>query len=174
MPKLYIANTTKQTHLFQHRLKDNQQKIDPGAQILVKNKELEESEVNDIIAHYGRHGMRSAQDAARTRGYVGLVYSIGEPVRLDAMFETFERNTEALNRQGQERLETQVAAIRESVEQTLQTPVKRVEASIEEVGTVKDPEAGGDLAVGIEVTREDVAPRHTEGRRSARGGQRLS
>ena len=159
MTVLFVANVTKQVHTFTYRLKAREklceEKIPPGAQIRVGSEDFTKDEIDDIIKHHARYGMRPAAEASRIRGFVGLCYSIDKPITLDRILETFERNDVALTERAAERREETANAVAKGIEEKLGVPVKRVE-----VETIEDTTGTPRIAEGLEVVNDQSGTRH--------------
>lgn len=171
MTKLYVANTTKQNHLFAYRdPKTNgivTQPIPIGQQILVGNKEWKPEEAAKIIDHHSRYGMIEATLISRKRGFVGMCYRLDKAVDLSQFEAMLDGNDAALNQRASDRREEVAEMIKHNMDQVLSeagatdNPIQRVE-----IETIEDTQKGvPSISEGIE-----VAPisRHnaSKGRRS--------
>jgi hypothetical protein len=166
MSDLYIANTSKQNHLFCYRLPENPsfrtQEIPPGGQVRLPG-DLSTDEVRRIIDHHKQYGLVDSRELSRADGFVGICYSLGAPVNIDAILGTFERNDGELNDRAQERRDETAAAIASSMSERLGVRVARAEVEQVESGTVTGPvrdTSSPQFAVGSEVVADNVAPRH--------------
>ena len=172
--KLYIANCTKQYHSFVYRLPETKRvstpiKLNPGEQKLIGADKLSQSDIDAIISHHRQYGMLSEKEVKRSDNYVGLCYSIGDPVSLDGITMAFDVNAHVLNEIARDNLSK--AAIASSVNDTTANPKlgKLNNLSIEVVEQSK-PGQTGEVALGVEVARDGIAPKHREGKK---GNNRL-
>ena len=76
--KLYIANTTKQRHIFTFRVLESgrlrQIPITHGSQMMVHEGSTEE--LNAIISHHAVYGLVDASKIDQNKDFIGLCYSI--------------------------------------------------------------------------------------------------
>ena len=87
MSNLFIANLSQQHHMFTYTTAKGGQTprselIQVGQQIRIPGS-LSEEAVRFIIEHHRKYGLKSAAEAAKIRGYTGLVFSMSEPVKLN-------------------------------------------------------------------------------------------
>jgi hypothetical protein len=168
MAHLYVANMTKQHHQVNYRLPEIQQvrfqDIPIGSQVSLGG-DLSADQIELIVKQLQPFGLRSVDEIARQRNFVGLCYSIDKPVKIDAFGSAFEKNDEMLNQRAEERRATVAEAIANANQRIAQ------EAGIEhqrtEVETIEDTRGTPQVASGIEVTAEGVEPRR-DGRRKGR------
>jgi hypothetical protein len=90
MTTLYIANCSKQDHIFHYHLPGNPQpfaqRIRAGAQIKI---DCREGETDAIINQHVIYGM---QDVARVKkGFSGLAYRLDKPISVDMIQQGFEQ-----------------------------------------------------------------------------------
>jgi hypothetical protein len=167
MTALYVANTTKQNHRFYYRLAESSrtvyEDIMVGAQARIGH-DLTQADIEIILKHHARYGMRKASEV--NRNFVGLVYSVGKPVVLDDILETFEKNDTAMDERAGERMEEVAAAVASSMQTMIGQPLARVEVETVEETTGGDTPA---VAKGFEVLGEGVPPRHGSKRAKRRG-----
>lgn len=123
MAKLYIANCTKQHQDFQYRIpetgKITQQHIAAGAQAIIY-KDASVHELEAIVVQHAHYGLVTDREARKTKDFVGLCYSIGEPVKLDTIAEVMEHNDQALEQRSQEVREESVQATEHQMREGLQ------------------------------------------------------
>jgi hypothetical protein len=168
--KLFLANTTKQHHQFYYRPPDWLQPktvdIPAGTQMQIGG-DMSSDQISFILKQHAPYGLTAAKDLQRTAGYIGLVYSVDTPVKLEEFLSTFERNDHEINANAVEKRETAAAAIADGTSAALGIPVQRVEVEL-----VEESAKGGvtTIAEGHEVVAEGVAPRHPgrKGRRQVR------
>lgn len=166
MPYLYIANTTKQHHDFAYRLPEaldlRYETIRAGSQARLPI-ELSHDVITGIVKQHERYGLKNVADLQGNRDFVGLVYSIDKPVKLDRILETFEQNDTVLNKKGEERRETTAAAISQEMSDVISEGGGNVSRT--EVEVIEDTKGKPGVATGYETTRRD-------GVESRRGGAR--
>lgn len=181
--KLWIANTTKKTHVFAYRLLDRVDRdsgrryyeqqafmrpIKAGHQVCIEN--LTRGQADDIIARHGKYGVRPANEVSRQRGFVGLCWSDTDPVKMDTMLATFEVNDGALDAEAQKRREVTGAAISENIANELARQTggdkERLRPQRVELQVVEDTDGKPNVASGVEVIAhpDTVKPRRAAGR----------
>ncbi len=157
MPKLYVANTTKQRFELRARFKgfnrEVRRTIEPGKQVLLGD--FDPDEISDIVDHHGKYGMRSVEDASRVQNFVGQYYSIGEPVTIDDMMQQFERNGAELDKAADKRNMDTAVAISDSIASNLSQMTglekERLRPTRVELETVEDTLEKPSIAKGVEV-----------------------
>jgi hypothetical protein len=113
MPELYIANTTKQPIDFHFRLppKEGQRndqvlrhKIPAGKQVRVYQPADKETLEYIVAQHQNTPEPFCVHytEAARMRGFVGLLFNYDKPVPQNAMQNRFEANDEAMQEKAQQ------------------------------------------------------------------------
>lgn len=171
MTTLYIANTTKQDHDFTFLLPERKFAtripIPAGTQApVVKGATAEE--VDHIIAHHRRYGLKSAQEAAKSKEFVGMCYSVDTEVRFKDMRVIFDHNDAALQEKGVENLKQIAAAANAGIDANLQQAGIDPNAAHVELEVKEENTPGVDTKVhtGIEVVKDGQQPRRTQ-----RGGR---
>lgn len=117
MTKLYVANTTKHIQEFAYRIPEYtklfQQSIPVGGQL-----QIYQDSPKDVLEYIvNQHSdtpkpfILSADDAARHRGFVGLIYSFDKPVNANLIEGVFETNDTALKQDGLEIRKESAAAV---------------------------------------------------------------
>lgn len=105
MTKLYIANCTKQHNHFHYRVIGStrafNQTIEAGKQVQLSG-DFQQEDIDSIIQQHEAYGLIDSNRVKSARNFVGLCYSIGKPVTLNAMEVAFDQNTKLLDAQGQE------------------------------------------------------------------------
>src|SRR5271155_2987089 len=122
MPKLWIANTTKQIHTFCYRPKIGaggksaedgilrpvfgemrQQSIPVGGQICVGGADGISDEEIKVILNQHKH-IVEFKDLNRVKGFQGMCYRIGsDPVPIGEIMERIETNDEVRTQQNEDR-----------------------------------------------------------------------
>lgn len=123
--KLFIANTTKQRQQLNYRVIGQSMQIlktviEPGQQDMIHG-DMTSDVINSIIDQLSKPAgfLMSEQEAKKHKAFIGLIYSIDKPVKLEGIQNAFEHNDEYLTEFGK--------AIREET-------VKHVTAEIEREG----------------------------------------
>jgi hypothetical protein len=178
MPSLYIANMSKQHHDFAFRLKGDPsiryQSIRIGTQSRIAG-DLPLPMIEDIIQQHQRYGLKSVEEASRCRGFVGLCYSIGDPVKLfdqpDRLDEIQARNSEALNDRAEAIREDTAGAIATKIQETMHeagVEVPRSELTIVEETREGTPKVANGYEVNHDATGQSRHRGAKQGRRSRR------
>ncbi len=123
MSKMYIANTTKQDHVFTYRVPDDESAtmsrpraitIRAAAQVALPDN-MNTPQIDAIIQQHGRYGMVDAKEIDRTKPFIGLCYSIDRPVSLDTIRHGLGHNDKVLVERGRKmREEAGVAAFQQA------------------------------------------------------------
>lgn len=172
MASLFIANTSKQHQIFMYRLPEHAipkyADIRVGTQVKIPG-DLSPEAIKLIVEHAAPYGLKAVSELPRNRDFVGLCYSVNEPVKLDHLFSTFEHNDVVLNDKAEERREDQAAIIAQEIQNAMREV--GVEVPRAEVTMVEDTKDTPRVANGYEITAPGVAPKHggKPGRRSDRG-----
>jgi hypothetical protein len=166
MPKLWIANTTKQHHHLYFRLPG---RGDGLRRIIIKagkqeciDDDLTMDEVNSVIKQYERYAITDAREYTRRKGRVWLVYSIDKPVNIDQMLQTFDGNDKEMEKEAFDRQVRQAAAVQDGIAENLHQLTgidKEALRPSVEVETVEETDDGRpSIAMGVEVPRNPDAP----------------
>jgi hypothetical protein len=103
--KLYVANTTKQRLHFRYRLGSRpfDRVIPIGVNIPIHSDNLDDDQAREIIKQleiaYNAIDSKSPQ---RRAGFVGVCYSLTDPVRPPLIADTVEHNDEVLTERGEQ------------------------------------------------------------------------
>ncbi|QLU14942.1 hypothetical protein [Citrobacter freundii] len=118
--KLFIANTTKQRHIFTFRVLETgrlrQIPIDHGSQTAVLDGSTDEIET--VIKHHQVYGLIDASKIDQSRQFVGLCYSIDKPVSANIIEKTIRDNDDHLTRNAHNRRQASVAALDNSLRES--------------------------------------------------------
>lgn len=165
MPRLFVANLSKQYHEFHYsRLEKKNTVITiPVGQQRQIGGDLSPEDVALIVGHHARYGLVSVNEIKNRREFTGLCYRIGDPVAIETFYESYEKNDEALDERSADIRQEAATAMANQIEETLRTPIHRTEVEMVEQtpGTPK-------IAEGIEVVAEGTTPRHEPQRGNAR------
>lgn len=101
MTILYLANTTKQHHLFNYRLPENSQlfqvTIPAGGQVKLPHEDLSIDQLGYVIKQHEQYGLIDQKNIISMRAYTGLCYSIGKEIDMRRVRHAIEKNDEYLN-----------------------------------------------------------------------------
>lgn len=118
--KLFIANTTKQRHIFTFRVLETgrlrQIPIEHGSQMAVLDGSTDEIEA--VIKHHQVYGLIDASKIDQSRQFVGLCYSIDKPVSANIIEKTIRDNNDHLTRNAHNRRQASVAALDTSLRES--------------------------------------------------------
>lgn len=170
MTKLYIANCTKQVIDFLYRVPESarvhQQTIGIGQQVMVYKESARADEIDYIIGQHARFGLVRESEIDRTKVFIGMCYSVGQPVNMERVQSALEHNDEVLTEVGaQTRLESAVA-LNDSLERSTGKDggLRHVDVEITEVPKPNDDNDKPRLKETVHVSK-DVTP--SESLRSA-------
>jgi len=166
--KLYVANTTKQEHLFAYYLPENARpfshSIRAGAQIEISGPQ---HEIDSIIHQHAIYGLVEANKVKK--GFGGLCYRIDKPVSLDAIEQGLAQTAQDKIEQALDSRKVTAAAADMVLSQKAQEMGLQQKAplEVEVIEESKNPfETSGKFSETIEVVKDNVAPRR--GRRSSK------
>jgi hypothetical protein len=124
--RFYVANVTKQNHIFVYRVPERSQAITQlipiGAQICLapngSNTDLTPEEIDAVLKQHGRYGMRDASNLGasidpdhKDAPFSGIVYSIGKAVSPEKLEKASIRHEQGLDKLGKQiRQEAALAA----------------------------------------------------------------
>jgi len=162
MSILYVANLSNHRHVFLCQLPENRklwkQPIGPFSQQRIAG-DMSPEDIAAILDHHKRYGLVHWTEARKSRGFVGLCYSIDAPIRIETFFETKETNDTALNLRSEQIHEESAVAMIDKLSHDLGKPVQRLE-----VENIEDKKTGApSVSQGIEVVRPGVQPKHQGG-----------
>lgn len=176
MPKLYVANLSKQNHQFLYSIptkKDSKENlghrttdIPMGQQRQIDSSDLQQWQIDAIVSHHQNYGMKSVAEARQIKGYTGMVYS-DKPIDVNEsgfVEEVTKESGDTLNEAVNKRREATTAAISQNLSaigEQSGAPLQRTEVEQQE-DTTGTPQ----VAVGVETVAQGVEPRNTNARRS--------
>lgn len=171
MPKLFIANCTKQHHDFVYRVPETMQLksqlIKAGEQAWIAHSEFPSDWIQKIVSDHKRYGLVHASEVKNAKTFIGLCYTVDKPMTLDAILSGFAVNDEVLQDLAEERRERvagEAVATIQNVMRPLGVNVPQAEVEfVEEPGDGKTPA----LAKGYQAVTPGRTPRH-EGKQSSR------
>lgn len=121
MPTLFVANTTKQRHVFLWKRPEMQNyarnTIEAGQQIRITD--LSTEDIDAIVQHHSLYGLKDARQLSRRKGFTGLCYSVDEEVKIDEMLATYDLNDHELARAAERRRRQEAAAISDNMASAL-------------------------------------------------------
>lgn len=161
---LYIANTSKQRHVFTYRAletgKERQYPIDPGAQrVVVKNGSSEQ--VDAVIQRYEPYGLVDATTLDQTPHFVGLVYSVDKPITARNIEKGLRDNDDVLTRESHERRQVSAAALDQQLHEQGIGYAGNIELSAEQQVNALDPNDEAKIKETIKADRTAEKPRKT-------------
>ena len=119
--KLYVANTTKQRHIFSFRVLETgrlrQIPIAHGSQMLVLDNASRE-EIDAVIQHHQVYGLVDSSKIDQSKSFVGLCYSVDKPVSASVIEKTIRDNDDHLTRSSHGRRQASVAALDSSLRES--------------------------------------------------------
>jgi len=134
--KMFVANCTKQARDFTYRLPDKgsrMQRIEIGQQIQVAG-DLSKPEVDSIIDHYSLYGMKSVEEARKSKGaFTGLCYSLDKPVAIENMQIVLQLNDQVLVQRGQQQRKEAAVATTAAIMSNGDQGLQALEATVVEV-----------------------------------------
>ena len=158
--KLFVANTTMHIQEFLFRIPKSPQVIrriiNPGVQSEVYDATRDVLEyIVEQHTDTPKPFMLSVEEAAKHRGFVGLIYSFDKPVQAERIGETMDANNGALTEQAQQLRMEEAAALSASINKNASeagASVNAVETTVIEEGKPGDPNSGKRLneTVGVE------------------------
>lgn len=164
MATLFVANISKHKHIFHFDIPEGGKgklPIEPMTQQIIA-KDLSPEAIDAVLSHHRRYGLVHWQEARKSKTFVGLCYSIDDPVRIEVFFETQETNNAAINATAAEVEEQSSVALMDKIEKGLGKPVSRIEVETVESVNVGDPKRP-DISKGVEVVKPGVQPKHQGG-----------
>ena len=184
--KLYVANLTAQKVVFAYLMPDEHgkltggghrtQDIPIGGQVVVAG-DLTKEQIDAIIKHHRKYGMRSQDEiAARRSTFVGVCYSIDRPVTTASIRNGLETNLTVLTEAGKQYRTEAAVAVSNAMEMQLQDQGRPEGLKELAMSLVEEEPSGGyrsekPVGEGVIVTRDGDAP--TRGQRR-RGQQRAA
>lgn len=111
--KLFIANTTKQRHIFTYRVLETgrlrQIPIDPGSQMAVLDGTSDE--IDAVIDHHAIYGLINSKNIDQSQAFVGLCYNIDKPVASSVIEKALRDNDNHLSRGAHQTRQASLAAL---------------------------------------------------------------
>ncbi|MBV8060474.1 MAG: hypothetical protein JO253_02970 [Alphaproteobacteria bacterium] len=164
MPKLYVANCTKQDHHFLFRVPEINRESPFHMKIGVgKCEQIYKEDSTDvldaIIRQHTDYGLVRVDEVDRTKEFIGMCYQIDKPINVDAIVRAINHNDEVLAQRGVElRKETAVAISEQAAREAREVggALTSMEVSIEEVVENGDT---AKINESVEVVAEGQAPR---------------
>lgn len=118
--ELWIANCTKQVKEVPYRLPGNRKmfevKLEPGQQVALPH-DLNTEEIEAFVKQHAHYGVRDEKTVKNVKEHIGLLYSIGKPVKMDRIVHAIESNDAVLTEQGSKMLEQTLLASDRVVQQ---------------------------------------------------------
>lgn len=169
MPTLFVSNTRKQHHIFYWRDPDKRLRsiqIPAGAQVpVVKNVTMQD--IHAIIEQHAVYGMVSIAEATREPGeFIGLCYSIDDPVTKVDLETVFKHNDVVLKEQSEVQMEDAANAAKAAIETAVGRPAQAVTVEMVEEGD--NPQIAKGFEILGETASEDTLQRVRERRSQVR------
>lgn len=167
--KLYVANASKQDHLFAYMLPENPRpfshQIRAGGQIEIPG---DKDAIDAIIKQHEIYGMQHAEKVGK--GFGGLCYRVDKPVSIEAIKHGFTQSEqEMIDRAQQARTITAAAADKMISDKAQEMGLKQRGGLEVEIIEEKKNQADNEpkFEQTIEVIHEGIAPRRGRPRKSA-------
>jgi predicted metal-dependent hydrolase len=164
MTKLFIANTTLQSHQFIFTVIGEAQRrfinIKPGEQIMIP-KDLSPEEMIAIVHQHEPYGIKKANELPRNKKFVGLCWNEGGPVKLPQLETAIEQNQIALDTTAAERLEKVTAATANYAQKTA-VEMGAPQLLRTEVQTETDKGGDRDISKGVEIPQPGTPSRRAK------------
>jgi len=174
MPKLYVANCTKQRHDFVFRSPEEDQTksriltmtIGVGEQAVIW-RDAPLAELDRIIQQKLVFGMRPASELYGAREFVGLCYEIDRPVDIDRVVHAVKVNDQHLEAVSAKVREESAVALNNEIDRIDPNNLRSLEVEIEELPKRGETSAARKGKETIQVVRPGVEPRNIEAPRRA-------
>lgn len=174
--KLFVANCTKQQQLFYYRIIDDPRPspapfsvtIRPGGQVVLPHKELTSPQIDAIVEQHAPYGLIDAREVDRTRPFIGMCYSLDQPVPLEAIQKGIVHNDEVLEIRGLETRKAAAIAVSNAVESqsNKEDAPEGIDLEVEQEDQDKFTGQGKPVHEVISVTKNE-----STGKRDARRGR---
>lgn len=132
--KLYIANTTKQRHIFTFRTLETgrlrQIPIDHGSQMIVLDGTSDE--LNAVIEHHQVYGLIDSTKIDQSKAFVGICYSIDKPVPSSVIEKAIRDNDDHLTRGAHNMRQASLAALDKTLSENGTGYAGEMEFSVEQ------------------------------------------
>lgn len=174
MSDLFVANLTKQHHIFIYQVVEGDVNASPNMVRAYQRHEnipaggqsrlpgdLTKAQIDVIVEHHRAYGMKSWEEARKIKGFTGLCFRLKDPIPLnDQGFidDVVKSNDKTLNEANDVRREATTAAISERLNKIgseNRNPLHRTE-----VEQVEDTDGTPRVASGVEMPAEGIAPRN--------------
>lgn len=150
--KMYLANVTKQRHVFCYRMDHSEPEkrklielvIEPGHQIMIDEPQ---AKIESIISHYRNYGLIEVKEATRAQRFSGLMFQFTE-INLDRLNEAVERRKDHEDERSNELRKVGILGDQQAADQIARKvgiPEVRVTSEIEEKQTQADQARGSRL-----------------------------
>jgi len=140
--KLYIANTTKQRHIFTFRTLETgrlrQIPIEHGSQMMVLDGTSDE--LNAVIEHHQVYGLIDSTKIDQSKAFVGICYSIDKPVSSSVIEKAIRDNDDHLTRGAHNMRQASLAALDRTLSENGTGYAGEMEFSVEQAKSREDNE----------------------------------
>lgn len=179
--RLYVANLTAQKVVFAYLMTNKDgtltggghrtQDIPIGQQVVVTG-DLTTAQIDKIVAHHRKYGMRSVQEIGNLREFVGTCYSVDTPVPRMAIKDGIEANLAVLIDQGKQFRQEAAVATSNALETQLAEQGRPEGLRALALEVVEEEPSGGyrtekPIGEGIKVTRNETEAPRPQRRRGA-------
>jgi hypothetical protein len=183
MPDLYIANCTKQNHVFAYRVPgENGVKslsIAIGQQSKLPG--LSNAVAGAIIEANSRYGLIEVKEIDRTKPFIGMCYSLDAPVKIDVIIKAMKHNDEVLIQRGRETRQAAAVASNNLIENhlheanesnQLNADMRNFEMTIVEEDPKNIKDSNDKVEEGITVNHSADPDKITQTKRTSARGRR--
>jgi len=165
--KLYIANCSKQEHLFTYMLPENPRpfshSIRAGGQIEIPG---QQDQLMSIIGQHQVYGMMEVNKVSK--GFGGLCYRLEKPISIEAIQAGFSQTDQEMIDRAQEARSVTAAAADQIIAQKAQEMGLKQKSGLE-IEIMEEKKNAGDnspkFEQTIEVVREGISQESKRGRR---------
>jgi hypothetical protein len=161
VPKLYIANATKQNFDFIFWVSEvpqpRRQKIPAGGQIMVYQDNMTLEQINSIVKQHERYGLTRVSEIDRRKPFVGLCYDIDRPVKIEKILYADEHNAGVLQDVSMEARKLSAGALHDAILRATDRSPLTLQGLDMEVIEQNGPTESG-LNEVVSVNRDNSAP----------------
>lgn len=168
MPSLFVANVTRQLHIFAYRHpkigagKLQEDEIRGGTQIRIEHADLDVLE--SIVDCYRKHGLREAGEASRVPDFSGLCFQFEKPISEKWLRDALKRRELTEDQRSQRMREVSAVAIDDAMQDAARQvglPAPAVEMKTEEQPEKNAERSNDPVAVTVKTNRKQKEARRT-------------
>jgi len=170
---MYVVNCTQQVQDFVYSAPEmkgvRMQTIAIGGYVQLSG-DLNQPQIDSIIEHHTRYGMVSEDEVDRTKGFIGLYYTIDRNPKLAKIYDALKHNEEVLNARGKELRKEAAVFTSAAIENNVPNgALKELEMSVvEERRSGREVTDNPSIAEGVRVSRDHQGPPAAESRAEQR------